>query len=168
MKPHAPFLLMIALLGCAFAVAGERHKACADPKYGQFDFWIGEWEVSVGGKVVGHNTIEPILDGCVLQENWRSASGGAGTSLNFYDPNAGQWKQFWVYRNGTPLPLLTGAFADGKMILSGTGKDGKGNTILNRITWTDNEDGTVRQHWQISGDGGETWKTSFDGLYRRK
>ena len=27
-------------------------------------------------------------------------------------------------------------------------------------------DGTVRQHWETSGDGGATWATAFDGLYR--
>ena len=35
-----------------------------------------------------------------------------------------------------------------------------------RITWTPNADGSVRQHWETSTDDGKTWKTSFDGLYR--
>ena len=43
-----------------------------------------------------------------------------------------------------------------------------GKKKLNRVTWYDNEDGTVRQHWEQSEDGGKTWKNAFDGLYRRK
>jgi hypothetical protein len=35
----------------------------------------------------------------------------------------------------------------------------------NRIRWTRNADGTVRQTWDISQDNGQTWKTSFDGKY---
>ena len=27
-------------------------------------------------------------------------------------------------------------------------------------------DGTVRQLWELSGDGGLTWQVLFDGLYR--
>jgi hypothetical protein len=36
---------------------------------------------------------------------------------------------------------------------------------LNRITWSPNPDGSVRQHWEQSSDGGTTWATIFDGLY---
>jgi hypothetical protein len=40
-------------------------------------------------------------------------------------------------------------------------------TPLNRITWTPNPDGTVRQRWDQSTDSGATWTTVFDGLYAR-
>ena len=43
-----------------------------------------------------------------------------------------------------------------------------GGRQLERITWTSNPDGTVRQHWEQSTDGGKTWTTAFDGLYRKK
>jgi len=42
-----------------------------------------------------------------------------------------------------------------------------GVTITDRITFTPRADGTVRQFWQASRDGGTTWTTSFDGIYRR-
>ena len=54
------------------------------------------------------------------------------------------------------------------MQLSGDGKSPQGNDIINRITWTPLEDGRVRQRWQASGDGGETWTEVFDGYYQRK
>jgi hypothetical protein len=79
----------------------------------------------------------------------------------------GKWRQYWVWRNGTTLEL-TGEYRDGKMILSGESKDARGKPVRNRITWYANDDGTVRQHWEQSTDRGKSWKTSFDGLYRRK
>jgi hypothetical protein len=36
-----------------------------------------------------------------------------------------------------------------------------------RVTWTPNADGSVRQLWEKSADGGATWTTAFDGLYTR-
>jgi hypothetical protein len=39
---------------------------------------------------------------------------------------------------------------------------------LHRITWEPREGGTVRQHWQASRDGVETWTTAFDGLYSKR
>ena len=40
-------------------------------------------------------------------------------------------------------------------------------TVLDRTTLTPRDDGTVRQLIEISSDGGDTWRVSFDGLYRR-
>ena len=155
----------MALLG-GVAPASDR---CADAvKSHQFDFWIGEWEVTANGVVAGYNRIEPIMDGCALQENWQSVDGTSGVSLNYYDPRDDQWHQYWLWQNGTTLPLLSGRFTDGKMLLSGKGKNGKGEMVHSRITWTDNPDGTVRQLWEISKDSEKTWQVVFDGLYRKK
>lgn len=143
---------------------------CSDAKSHQFDFWIGRWEVSSNGKRAGTNKIVAILDGCVLQETWTGSGSpnSRGTSLNYYNPATGKWHQFWVWQSGVPLPTLSGEYADGKMVLAGHGPNPKGEMLHHRISWYNNQDGTVRQHWQISRDGGKSWRTSFDGLYRKK
>jgi len=163
-RPIRGLALALCLAGGA---AWAQAPSCSDEKSHQFDFWIGEWEVLAQGKVAGRNSIRPILDGCVLQESWQGASGSAGSSLNFYNPQKRKWQQFWVWRNGTTLEL-EGAFADGKMVLEGVSQDREGKPVHNRITWYDNADGTVRQHWQTSSDAGKSWQDAFDGLYRRK
>ena len=140
---------------------------CSAPESRQFDFWIGEWDVYSGDNLGGHNRIEAILDGCVLQENWQGSGGGnKGVSLNFYDPSLKQWRQLWVWQNGTTL-ILSGGLEGKSMVLSGQSKNAQGQKIQNKITWTPNEDGTVRQLWQTSTDEKKTWRTSFDGLYRK-
>jgi hypothetical protein len=53
---------------------------------------------------------------------------------------------------------LAGGFANDVMTLENP---------ANRIRFAHNPDGTVRQTWDISPDGGMTWKTSFDGKYVR-
>ena len=164
-----PLLILgvLAMLAEVPIHGGEPADACSDEKAHEFDFWIGEWDVFANGKLAGTNSIQPILDGCVLQETWSGSQGSAGSSLNFHNPQTGKWHQFWVWRNGTTLDL-SGAFKDGKMILEGGGQDRDGKKIRNRITWYDNQDGTVRQHWQQSPDNGKTWQTSFDGIYKKK
>jgi hypothetical protein len=141
-------------------------KACPDARSHQFDFWIGTWEVRDMGVMAGHNTIKPILDGCVLQETWKGVSNSAGSSLNFFDPGRQHWRQLWVWREGTTLEL-EGDFKDGVMMLEGDAKNRDGTLTRNRISWSVNPDGTVRQHWEVSSDGGASWKTEFDGEYRR-
>ena len=160
-------VLAAALLSLSSVGAQAPSDPCADPKAHQFDFWIGEWDVTANGKPAGTNSIQPILDGCVLQETWSGAQGSAGSSFNYYDAGNEKWHQFWVWRNGTTLDLA-GEFQDGQMVLRGKqrGKDGK--PVWNRITWTANEDGTVRQHWEQSMDRGTTWDSTFDGLYTKQ
>lgn len=143
-------------------------KPCATPEHRQFDFWLGEWEVTrPDGKIAGHNRINLILGGCALREEWTGAGGHHGTSLNVYDAAARKWRQTWVDDDGTVL-LLAGEFKGGKMVLEGDTPAGAGKTARQRITWTPIEGGRVRQFWDSSEDGGKTWKTEFDGTYAKK
>jgi hypothetical protein len=158
--------LAFVLLATGALAAGASPSPCPAAESHQFDFWIGDWEVRDMGALAGHNSIRPILDGCVLQESWSGVSGSAGSSLNFYDPQRRHWRQLWVWREGTTLEL-EGDFRDGKMVLEGDSIGRNGEKQRNRISWSSNADGSVRQHWQISRDGGATWKTEFDGEYRR-
>jgi hypothetical protein len=40
-----------------------------------------------------------------------------------------------------------------------------GPATKNRITWSPEAEGRVRQHWETSADGGKTYTTAFDGMY---
>ena len=162
-------LLLVALLAPIAAFAENDSPAqkpaagCPSAEAHQFDFWIGDWDVTLpDGKVAGHNRIEAILDGCALAEHWQGAKGLRGASYNAYDAPAKMWRQFWVDAQGNVLGL-EGRFADGKMILQSTSR-GK---HIDRISWTPNADGSVRQLWETSEDGGTTWVSAFDGMYRK-
>ena len=158
---RSTFIVAVCLLALAPAVTAQAPAGCADDRSRQFDFWIGEWVVEAGGKIAGTNSIRPILDGCVLQENWLGAGGSAGSSFNFYNPQKGRWEQFWVWRNGTTLEL-EGQLEDGNMILSGTTVGEDGGTVRHRVAWYDKPDGTVRQWWETSTDGGATWSSEAE------
>jgi hypothetical protein len=161
-------LLVMIVLPAAVALAQDATETapprpCSEPEARQFDFWVGQWEVHAKGKVVGHNRISRIHGGCTLLEEYDTLPGPyEGKSFNYYDAGAGRWHQVWVDNGGTRLHL-EGGYADHQMVMSG---ERAGGTGTDRITWTDNQDGTVRQVWDVSQDGGATWKTIFDGLYK--
>ena len=55
------------------------------------------------------------------------------------------------------------------MILTGYwGQNQQGQPNLVRMTYSEGEDGSVRQYGQASDDHGLTWSDSFDLTYRRK
>lgn len=140
---------------------------CGTEEFDQFAFWVGTWDVFDGeGKQVGENRITRILDGCVLLEEWAGATGHRGRSFNIYDARRGVWHQTWVDHTGLLL-VLEGGLRDGSMVLEGRlDRPDSDSPIDNRVTWIPSDDGSVRQHWQQSGDDGETWRTVFDGTYR--
>lgn len=133
---------------------------CSSPEYRQFDFWIGDWDVyNPSGQKVGENTIENILGGCVLYEDWTGAGGGAGRSFNRWDPATETWNQHWVNSSGVET-FLVGTFANGKMVLE-TPDD---VSPKQRWTWYEIEPGKVRQMAEQTTDG-ETWSVTWDSVY---
>ncbi|HET6618022.1 MAG TPA: tetratricopeptide repeat protein [Gemmatimonadota bacterium] len=138
---------------------------CSPAEYRQFDFWIGEWAVQTpAGQPAGFSRIESDFGGCVILEHWSGLTGiPAGTSQNFYHKADGRWHQNWIdAQSSNPLWLVGGLDEKGAMVMMDADRSAN---PLNRITWTPNPDGTVRQHWEQSTDGGATWTTAFDGLY---
>ncbi|MEO8129293.1 MAG: hypothetical protein ABJF23_07515 [Bryobacteraceae bacterium] len=136
-------------------------------EYKQFDFWVGEWDVTTGGQPAGSSSVQRILDGCVIFENWSGAGGGVGKSFNFYNAITHKWKQVWVDTRGASLELA-GEFKDGALRYEGKTQVGTGAPRYDRLTFTPLPGDKVRQLWEQSADEGKTWTISFDGLYTRK
>ena len=142
---------------------------CCSENFRQFDFWLGEWNVYSGVKLLGSNSIQLIQDSCIIQENWIGAkSNFTGTSFSFYNKKKDQWQQLWIDNRGGNLEL-SGGLSGNKMILtSASNTNANGDQVSHRVSWTNNPDGTVRQFWESTKDGGATWNSLFDGLYKKK
>lgn len=136
-----------------------------DKKHRQFDFWVGQWRVvDATGTFQGTNIIQKDQNGCVLVERWTSAQGNTGMSINFYDAATSQWAQMWV--SPTVLIDIRGGFKKDAMQLTGNIHYlQSGENFPFRGTWSPQEGGIVRQHFEQSADGGKNWSTWFDGYY---
>lgn len=152
-----------------WAVQSAPTPGCETPADRAFDFWIGRWTVTdnADGTPAGENVVEVVSNGCALLENWTSAAGNSGKSISCYDPTDGQWHQTWVGA-GRSILNLSGTVENGVVDLRGASTSRDGAQIVNRIRWFDAPNGTVRQWWQVSADGGDTWSTAFDGTYVKK
>ena len=151
--------------------AAPQAPPCADAARRQFDFWLGSWDVTgpKGEQAIGRSRVESRLGDCVVHEHWFGKGGTIGESFNIFNADTGQWEQFWVDNGGNRLHLA-GGFADGRMLLEGRHDKADPATGIvgrERIAWTPNADGTVRQLWESSKDDGKTWTVSFDGLYHK-
>ncbi|AUP80994.1 hypothetical protein [Flavivirga eckloniae] len=159
------FILLFSLTN----YAQETNCKCCKEKHNEFDFWIGTWTVyNTDGKVVGKNVIDKIQDNCILRENWTSEKGNlTGTSNNFYNYDTKQWEQIWIDNQGGNLHLKGNRVRNQMILLTDVANNKEGKPFYHRVTWTLNDDGTVRQYWETITDDKDI-TVAFDGLYKKE
>lgn len=165
---------VVVLMSTARPVAAQQPPppSCEDLEvHRQWDFWVGEWDVVVNDDArtpAGRNSIRSLHAGCMLLESWTGASGGTGSSVNFYDGARGVWRQVWV-APAYVIEIEGGLDDTGAMVLEGELRTFvSGNVSPFRGTWTELEDGVVRQRFEIADPDTGAWTVWFDGLYLRR
>ena len=132
-----------------------------------FDFWVGDWDVKTPhGQVAGQSSIQLLLEGCTLLENWTDGNGGGGKSLNSYNSEIGQWQQFYTDQYGRVTEYRSSEWIDGTLRFSATMLTPR-KRLLHMMFRQINPD-LVRQWGEVSTDDGQTWSPSFDLYYHRK
>ncbi len=176
-------LMLLALVVAAQAVAGAQVTAtpvaraaasdsvCARPNFSRFGYWAGDWVVrDTAGNVIGKNRVTREVGGCGLHEHWASSGGaGVGESFTAYSPNDQKWHQMYVGSGGY-IFVMSGTFDGDKLVLFTAPRPSMRDPkiqVIERWTWTPIDSSHVRQHAELSTDGGATWKTQFDGRYER-
>jgi hypothetical protein len=154
---------MMLMTAFAQSTAAPTEPPCTSAEARAFQFWIGAWKVTTpGGKLLGENTIESLLGGCVLMENWRDGRGQEGKSWNYWHAPSKTWKQHWVDAAGRVTEYVGASTPKGMRFEA----DEPG---LKRVmTFTRLEDGSIEQKIEVSRDGGKTWTTGFLGVYRKR
>jgi tetratricopeptide (TPR) repeat protein len=154
-------------------VTDARYPCHKSPQAHAFDFWIGQWDVAPWNQplaprgAAGFNDVHPILEQCIVFENWHGSSGGDGKSFNYYDTNLRKWRQIWMSDGGGALDY-TGEFRDGAMRFDAWTLGPDGRRVLQKLTFTAFGPDTVRQTFEASQDSGKTWAVTFDGRYVRR
>jgi tetratricopeptide (TPR) repeat protein len=133
-----------------------------------FDFWVGDWDVkNPQGQPAGQSSVQLLLDGCALYENWTDSQGGGGKSLNSYNTDTKQWQQFWTDQYGRVTEYRESRWIDGSLQFTARQILPQGPALLH-MTFTPVNPDLVRQFGEISTDNGKTWSPSFDLYYHRK
>jgi hypothetical protein len=178
-------LLFIASIGLLFPflLFSQENESqtppppCSRPEAGQFDFWIGEWELSWPGEQMGltegqqgsgTNNIRKILGGCVIEENFSVTDKSfMGKSWSVYNPQKQEWQQTWVDNQGGYL-LFSGTFMEGKMELRTKPFERNGKTYISRMVFENISENSLDWNWQRSEDDGKTWVDLWNIHYERK
>ena len=138
-----------------------------DARFRAFDFWVGEWDVRPTGQASappGRSSIQKILEGCVVFEQFTSAAGNYhGKSFNVFDANTGRWYQHYVDSTGAHLQW-DGEVRGDALYYTGVNFNGNGQKVQDKLTFFKLPTGGIRQLWEQSPDG-KQWTVIFDGEY---
>jgi hypothetical protein len=152
--PNGPFTLLargrLAVYNGGVDRAAPAQPCQDDAGHRQFDFWLGEWDVTSPGAPPGAtNQIRGGLDGCLVAESWTASNGSRGRSINAYDRDLGQWHQTWV--SSAPLAHLrmAGNLAADTMTLAGQRVTLAGADIFDQYRWYVLPGGQVVQAWKL-------------------
>jgi tetratricopeptide (TPR) repeat protein len=142
------------------------HPCRQAPEFRQFDYWLGEWDIEIGGVKRAQSSIQLILDECVVFENYSDARGYAGKSFSLWDATAKKWEQRYVDTTGA-LHHWTGGIEDGVMVFYWT-YTLNGTKTTQRMKYLKEGADHVRQLIDTSTDDGKTWAPGYNGLYIRR
>jgi tetratricopeptide (TPR) repeat protein len=155
------------------ALAKEvRHNAapCEDEEFRQFDFWLGDWDVTstADGSQQGTSHISKEMGGCVLWENWTAGGGiNFGKSYNTYNINLHRWEQYWVDNTAGTI-FFYGNLKNGVMdYWTDDVPQVNGTSLRRHLQFFNLPEGKVRQFSQGSTDGGKTWNVEYDLTYSK-
>jgi hypothetical protein len=149
-------------------------QPCTEAQQKQFDFWLGEWDLTWPGQnkgeiAHGRNLVKRIMDNCVVQENFSGENSAPlrGMSVSMLDASSNKWKQTWVDNQGGYLDFV-GEFTGGQMILAREGIRPDGTKILQRMVFKNITRDEFDWSWEASKDGGRNWTVQWPIHYKRK
>jgi hypothetical protein len=167
------FILPILLFMGQISLVQAQNAPCSSPKASEFDFWVGDWELTWGDTLHGKNRIEKMFGNCTIHENFEDPKTGfLGQSWSVYNSNYNQWQQTWVDNNGGYI-VLTGGMAGDTMVLITAERTVPERISLtrkmqNRMLYYNIKNDSFDWDWQVSTDGGITWKSNWKIHYDRR
>src|SRR5258706_5502013 len=153
------FILVLLLVKPAPAQTTGGQHPCSSPESSQFDFWVGDWDLTWNDTSKGINSIKRVLDGCGIQENFSDAVNNFnGMSWSMYNPKTAAWQQTWIDNQGGYI-VLTGKFDKGEMVLATKPvANAQGKLSISRMVFYNIKPGSFDWNWENSIDNGSTWK----------
>ncbi|MFL5808123.1 MAG: hypothetical protein ACJ749_01300 [Flavisolibacter sp.] len=166
-------LTLTLTLTFSLSYSQSTQSPCTTPQSSQFDFWIGEWNLTWSDSLHGTNRIEKIFGNCTVHENFYDPKTNyLGQSWSVYNTKYNKWQQTWIDNMGGYIALNGGMHGDSMVLsteeqnvpasVSPTGK------LINRMVYHNIKKDSFDWAWESSTDGGQTWKANWKIRYERK
>lgn len=144
-------------------------------KRGQFDFWIGEWDVNLRTKQADYSwadqksaiaRIYSMMDGQAILELWEeqgNPKGIVGYSFRYYDRSLNKWILWlnWPAPNRSASIQMLGSFRNNRGEFFGERPLNDSTRLISRYTFSDITKTSLRWDDAYSSDKGKTWTNNW-------
>ncbi|MEO8112359.1 MAG: hypothetical protein ABI594_20090 [Ginsengibacter sp.] len=169
MKKCLFFALFICAASLSNAQNSNSQKPCSAPEAAQFDFWVGQWDLTWNDTSHGTNRVLKIMDGCTVNENFYDPEiKYSGSSWSMYNPQLKMWQQTWIDNQGGYI-ALSGKFENNEMTLATQPqKLPNGKELISRMVFYNITPASFDWRWESTKDNEATWQTNWLIHYKRK
>ena len=169
MKHCILFACLLLTLSIGKTQNSNNQKPCSSTEASQFNFWIGDWELTWNDTSHGTNRVQKIMDGCAVNENFYSpALKYSGSSWSMYNPRLKLWQQTWIDNQGGYI-ALSGKFENNEMTLTtASQKLPDGSEIISRMVFFNITPQNFDWRWESTKDNSASWQTNWLIHYKRK
>lgn len=188
-------LVTISLLSALPALGSAQHSSGGAPvrpastapaEAAQFDFLIGQWEVTVTPKVAslaarihGAPTLQgswkawKAMDGFGVEDELRIVDGSGNPNalshaLRLYDAAQRRWTQVTMDAYRAVVTTSTASWEEGEMRIRSTGRDAEGRPYVQRVRIHDITPDGFKYQSDRSFDGERTWETAVLRMEARR
>jgi hypothetical protein len=154
------FLMLALLQAVGASSAADRKSPCADSAHRAYDFFLGSWIARhADGTIIGTAAVTPVLGGCALRVDW-TGSNFTGYSTDAYVADEHRWQKAWFDTKGR-TEIVNGKAVHGSIVFEGTGREHQ------REEWRPVSARVVHQMYDVTEDGGKTWRRAFLLVYSK-
>jgi hypothetical protein len=137
------------------------------PEFLQADFWVGNWQVTAeNGPQLGASEVKKDLEDCLIEENFETAKGFKSRSFLYFDFVVEKWFRSYADNTGQHVEL-SGVLEGDALVLRGEEVGPGGKQLDLRVILAPASAGGVRQTFEVSKDGGASWKEDLSLVYTR-
>lgn len=135
----------------------------------ELDFWLGEWDVLGGnGQVLGTSTVTTDLGGCLVEERFRTPKGYEAVSFAHFDVWEERWYRTYIDGRGERMEMRGGPVGDAMVLVADEDGPGSSGALRVRVTLEADGQDVVRQRFDVSRNGGRSWRTAEELVYERR
>jgi len=135
----------------------------------QINFWIGKWDLFTNGSQFGESTVDTLLDGYAIREDFVEFPPDPfhGISLTTFNSETKKWEQTMVDNQGHHS-LFIGEFKENEMTFVRNYKNKKGEDRIQRTRFYNLSKNSFDWTFDASSDDGKTWNVFYNVRYVRK
>ncbi|MGZ3863339.1 MAG: hypothetical protein ACXVPF_09035 [Bacteroidia bacterium] len=162
------FALLLMLFAFSISAQNAKPAPCSSPEAAQFDFWLGDWNLTYNDTAHAFNSITKEMGTCVIHEHFKDPKAKYfGESWSVYNQKTKKWQQTWVDDQGAYI-ALTGVFENNKMTLyTEPTIDAAGKRTQYRMLYHNITPEKFDWKWELTNDDGKTWKANWEIHYTR-